>query len=139
MDINKYKDFYMSVAQLAASQSVAVRNKVGCVIVTESGSMFSGWNGTPPGWETNICEYEEDGQLVTKTEVIHAEKNALNKMLSEGVSSKGAVVFVTLSPCVHCALSLIGAKVSQVIYREEYRCTKGVDLLRKAGILVSKC
>lgn len=141
MIIEKYKNFYMGVAELAAQQSVAHRLKVGCCIVTASGAIYSGWNGTYPGFFTNECEEENpeyDGFLdknptTTRVEVIHAEANALNKMLSEGVSSKGSVVFSTHTPCKGCALLLIGAKVRRVFCRDTYR-SLGTGMLYSAGI-----
>lgn len=152
--MDKYDNYYMEIADLAAQQSVAQRAKVGCAILTKNKGLFTGFNGTPPGWHTNECEtkvYQEAGDpgydfpyhdekgnytLLTKPEVLHAERNALDKMLAEGVSSKGSTVFCTLSPCESCALALIGAQVSKVLYKDHYRCTKGVDMLLRAGIVV---
>ncbi len=139
----KYKDMYMAMAVAASQASEAVILQVGCCIVTQSGMVSTGLNGTYSGYETNCCEYIqgwEEGQpiLKTKPQVIHAEHNALTKMLAEGVSSKGATVFITCSPCHPCAMLLIGAQVSEVYYLNEYKCSSGVDELRDAGILVTQ-
>ena len=40
----KYHTYYMDIAIRAAQQSVAVRRKVGAVIVTNTGLMAVGWN-----------------------------------------------------------------------------------------------
>lgn len=145
MKIDKYKHFYMDVAIRASQESVAKRLQVGCCIVTESGALYTGWNGTYAGCESNECEdvvepdeWVDQTQVVTKDVVIHAEHNALLKMLSEGVKSKGASVFVTHACCNNCALMLIGAKVKEVFYIHDYRCTKGLDMLREADIVVHK-
>ena len=93
-----------------------------------------GYNGTPSGFE-NICE-DENG--VTKPYVLHAEANAISKVAKSGNSSEGATLFVTASPCLECSKLIIQAGIRRVVYRDEYRLTDGVDLLRKAGIEVER-
>jgi len=41
-----------------------------------------------------------------------------------------------LSPCRMCAKAIINARVSEVVYNEEYRDLSGVDLLVSHGIRV---
>lgn len=125
----KFIDYFMRVAQETASLSSAEKLKVGCVIVRDDRILSIGYNGTPTGWD-NCCE--EDGK--TKPEVIHAESNALTKLCQSNESSKGAVAFVTHSPCVDCAKLLYQAGISEVIYREEYRSRSGIEFLHKAGV-----
>lgn len=128
----KYAHLYMSLAEQCAIQSVAERRKVGCVILLPCGALAHGWNGMPSGSESEICEI--DG--ITNPCVIHAEDNALRKVV--GSDTRGSVAFVTLSPCVPCAEKLIGAGVSRVVYRDDYRCMKGVELLRGKEVEVVK-
>ena len=93
-----------------------------------------GYNGTPSGFE-NVCE-DENG--VTKPYVLHAEANAITKVAKSGNSSDGATLYVTASPCIECSKLIIQAGIKRVVYKDEYRLTDGVDLLRKAGIEVEK-
>lgn len=135
---NKYYPLYMDMARRTALESNAVRRKVGCVIITESGLMAIGWNGMPAGL-SNICEWEcGDGKGYktgeTKPEVIHAERNALDKLGREGVPARNAVVFVTCSPCIECAKSMHALGVREVWYDEEYRNLDGVEFLNKVGV-----
>lgn len=121
---------HMRVAYVYAELSYAQRRKVGCVIVKDGAVIAIGYNGTPPGWD-NTCE-DDDGN--TKAEVVHAEQNALDKLIRSGVSSKGAAVYITTMPCIDCAKRLIGATVESVYYAEKYRNDAGITLLHKAGI-----
>lgn len=135
---SKHFPFYMEVARNSANLSYAKRLKVGAVIVTNTGAMYHGYNGTLPGFENN-CEIVLNDELITDEDtVVHAEQNALYKMLNEGVSAKGATVFVTHSCCKHCAKMLISAGVERVVYDEVYRDTKPLDTLKMAGIIVEK-
>ena len=47
-------------------------------------------------------------------------------------------MYVTAAPCLECAKLIIQAGIKRVVYKDEYRLTDGVDLLRRAGIEVEK-
>lgn len=134
----KEERFYMEVARQAAKMSHAQRKQVGACVVTSTGAMFYGYNGTPAGHD-NVCEVVSDGQLVTKPNVVHAEVNALAKAAREGVSTVGSIVYVTLSPCVSCATILASFGVKGVVYDEVYRDVAGLGELASSGVSVCKC
>ena len=54
------------------------------------------------------------------------------------VDSKGADLYVTMSPCFQCSKLIIQSGIKNVFYSEEYRDTKGIELLKKANINVNK-
>ena len=122
------------MAAVWAKNSYCKRRQVGALLVKDRMIISDGYNGTPSGFE-NICE-DENG--VTKAYVLHAEANAITKVAKSGNNSKGATLYVTASPCMECAKLIIQSGISRVVYRDEYRLTDGVDLLRKAGIEVEK-
>ncbi|MBO5562165.1 MAG: dCMP deaminase family protein [Bacteroidales bacterium] len=132
--MNKFDSSYIAMAEVWAQNSYCKRRKVGALLVKERMIISDGYNGTPSGFE-NICE-DENG--VTKPYVLHAEANAITKVAKSGNSSEGATLYVTASPCLECSKLIIQAGISRVVYRDEYRLTDGVDLLRKAGITVEK-
>ena len=47
-------------------------------------------------------------------------------------------MYVTASPCLECAKLIIQAGIKRVVYKDEYRLTDGIDLLKRAGIEVVK-
>ena len=125
---------YMKMAEIWAENSYCKRRKVGALIVKDKTIISDGYNGTPSGFE-NICE-DENG--VTKPYVLHAEANAITKVAKSGNSSNDATLYVTASPCVECAKLIIQAGIKRVVYRDAYRITDGIDLLRRAGIEVEQ-
>ena len=131
--MNKFDDKYLQMAAIWAENSYCKRRKVGALLVKDRMIISDGYNGTPSGFE-NVCE--EDG--VTKPYVLHAEANAITKVAKSGNSSDGATLYVTASPCLECSKLIIQAGIKRVVYRDEYRLTDGVDLLRRAGIQVEK-
>lgn len=110
----------MTLAREAGKLSKAVRSKVGAVIISNEEGFYVGVNGTLPN-ECNICEYETDGGLVTKNNVIHAEENALDKMHREGVVAKGCISVQSLSPCEKCFTRMRNIGIRFIVYDEAYR------------------
>ena len=129
----KFDSRYLEMAEIWAQNSYCKRRKVGALLVKDRMIISDGYNGTPSGFE-NICE--EDG--VTKPYVLHAEANAITKVAKSGNSSEGATLYVTASPCLECSKLIIQSGIKRVVYRDEYRLTDGIDLLRRAGIEVER-
>ena len=125
---------YIELAESWSDLSAAKRMKVGCIIVKNNQIISDGFNGTPSGFD-NQCE---DENLITKPEVLHAESNALMKLAISTQSSQDATLYVTLSPCFECSKLIIQAKISRVVYRDDYRILSGLELLRKANVIVEK-
>ena len=132
--MEKFDQSYLDMAAIWARNSYCKRRQVGALIVKDRMIISDGYNGTPSGFE-NVCE---DDSGATKPYVLHAEANAISKVAKSGNSSDGATLYVTASPCLECAKLIIQAGVRRVVYRDEYRLTDGVDLLRRAGIIVEK-
>ena len=132
---SKLYHYYYGIAQSASELSYAQRLKVGACLVTKTGAVYPGYNGTLSGFQ-NVCE-KEDGSTDNSI-VVHAEQNCLFKMLKEGVSAQGATLFVTASCCAECCKMMIASGVERVVYGEEYRDTSPLQTLRKAGVIVEK-
>lgn len=86
-------------------------------------------------------EVEEDHSYVCQKFVVHnclhAEDNALLKVSEPGYRPK--IMFVTTVPCITCAKRIINkGGFKKVFYREDYRCTKGKELLESQGIKVEQ-
>ena len=128
---------HMDVAARYAELSSAVRLKVGAVIVKSDRIISIGYNGTPSGWD-NVCEFEFEGALKTKPEVVHAEMNAIAKLARSTESGDQAAMFITHAPCAECAKLIIQTGIRDVYYKNTYRDTKGLDMLHLAGIAVQQ-
>lgn len=132
---------YLKMAEIWGSLSKARRKKVGCLIVKDGSIISDGFNGTPKGFDNN-CEHEDSvfayNHLTTKSEVLHAESNAITKLAKSTQSSNGATMYITISPCVECSKLIIQSGIKRVIYKELYRDNKGIKLLEKAKIEVNK-
>lgn len=133
-----HNSFYMQIALLYASQSKAVRKKVGAVLVTAHGVLVPGYNGTVSGSD-NRCEYcEVDGSLVTKPGVLHAELNCILKCSKEGISTMKSTLYCTLSPCEECAAMIAAAGIQRVVFLEKYRNDAGIKALQGYNVEVEQ-
>ncbi|MCR5326731.1 MAG: dCMP deaminase family protein [Bacteroidales bacterium] len=131
--MKKFDQRYLEMAEIWAKNSYCKRRQVGALLVKDNMIISDGYNGTPSGFE-NVCE--ENG--VTKPYVLHAEANAISKIAKSGNSSLGATLYVTAAPCIECSKLIIQSGIKRVVYKDEYRLTDGIDLLRRAGIEVEK-
>ena len=157
----KFIDYFMDVAERTSKLSYAKRLNVGAIVVKEDRIISIGYNGMPAGWD-NDCEYKEyitlannTGEFVsydfdqtdengtmyrlrTKPEVLHAERNALDKLAKGNEGGLGSTMFVTHAPCLECAKSIYGAGIVEVFYKEGYRSEDGIDFLTKCGVNVKQ-
>ena len=132
--MNKFDQSYIEMAAVWARTSYCKRRQVGALLVKDRMIISDGYNGTPAGFENNC----EDADGVTRPYVLHAEAHAITKVAKSGNSSSGATLYVTAAPCLECAKLIIQAGVRRVVYRDEYRLTDGIDLLRTAGVEVEQ-
>ena len=134
---SKFHTLYWDMAIAASQSSEARKAQVGAIVVTATGMISVGYNGMPPGMD-NDCEYYNEELLCwkTKLEVIHAERNALDKMARQGVPAEGSIIFVTRAPCIQCAKSILGLGLKAVYYLEPHSDMRGVRLLEGVGIYV---
>lgn len=75
-------------------------------------------------------------QLSGCTRAVHAEANTVAFAARHGVSLEGAELHVTHMPCLNCAMLIVNAGITRVMYDQPYRITDGVKLLSEAGIPV---
>ena len=124
-------DYFINMVQTVASGSHCNRLKVGAVIVDKDKRIVStGYNGQPRG-VCNECE-KNDKTLDT---VIHAELNAI---LYAKRDLSDCILYVTHSPCAHCAACIIQSGIKKVVYIHDYRNSEGSTFLKNHGVEVIK-
>ena len=129
----KYDTAYINMAFEWGKLSHCERKQVGALIVKGRMIISDGFNGAPTGFD-NCCE-DEDGS--TKWMVLHAEANAILKVAASTQSSKGATLYITLSPCRDCSKLILQAGITRVVYARAYKDLSGVEFLKEAGIEVT--
>lgn len=127
---------FMEIAETVAKRSTCLRNNVGAIIVRNNNIASIGYNGVASG-----CEHCTLETCIGKgcNRAIHAEINALDRLLPPvtigGIEDS---LFVTVSPCIHCAYEIVRRQIQNVYYRNPYRDLEGLHYLIKYGINVYK-
>jgi len=126
-----WNTIWMQLAESIASRSHSERSKVGTVIVSVDNTsvLAIGYNGIERGG-LNVVDCSEPGKEGT----IHSEINALLKLNFRDPCKKK--LYITLSPCIICSRAIINADIKEVIYKEKYRDTTGLSILKKSGVKV---
>lgn len=132
---SKFDVALMKTAHIWAECSHSTRKKVGCVLAMEDRCISHGYNGREQS-QDNSCE---DSEGNTRTDVIHAELNAILFAAKHGISLKGVTLYVTCTPCRSCVPMIAAAGITKVIFHEDYvSSSKGTSLeeLKKYNIEV---
>ena len=128
-----WDDVWMKTAKTLAERSYDPRHKVGAVVVTSDNTqvLSIGNNGNAAG-----CENVPHSVAPGCSELIHAEINALLKM--DYNNPKDKIMYLTLMPCLMCSKAIVNAGIKKVVYKNDYRDTRGIELLKRCEIKVIK-
>ncbi len=137
-------EYFISFAKLASTRSTCVRRQVGAVFVRDKHILATGYNGSPanmPHCTTETClrlkTGIKPGERHELCRGVHAEQNAIIQCALHGVSSRGATLYVTHSPCTICAKMLINAGVIRVVVTRKYPDEDGIQMLKDSGVKVN--
>ncbi|MBQ5441609.1 MAG: cytidine/deoxycytidylate deaminase family protein [Firmicutes bacterium] len=137
-----WDEYYMKMAELAATRSTCLRRNVGAVIVVENHAIATGYNGAPKGVkhcsEIGGCLREKlnipSGQRHELCRALHAEQNAIIQAAAMGHAVEGGTIYVTHQPCVICAKMIINAGIKRIVVKEGYPDEMSADILEEAGL-----
>jgi len=140
-----FDEYFMFIAAGSSLRSTCLRRRVGAVITIDRHPISTGYNGSPQ--RTKHCS--EIGCLREKLGIpsgergelcrgAHAEQNVIAFAAQYGISVKGATMYVTNTPCSHCAKSIINSGIVKVVFDGDYPDKIGRSLLREAEIKLIK-
>ena len=136
-----WDEYFMGIARLVSTRSTCLRRQVGAVIVRDRRILTTGYNGPPKGiahCDVVGCLREQmgipSGQRLDICRGVHAEQNAIIQAALHGVSTEGAMIYVTHQPCFTCAKMIINAGIVRVVYGEGYPDELARQVLEEAGV-----
>ena len=135
-----WDEYFMEVAEIVKTRSTCLRREVGAVIVKDNRIITTGYNGSPSNThhcsDIGTCQRIElnipSGQRHELCRALHAEQNAIIQAAKIGVSTEGAVMYITLQPCVICAKMLINAGITKIVYKGAYPDELSLAILDEA-------
>jgi dCMP deaminase len=123
-DLNRpsWDDYFMGIAKIVATRGTCGRLQVGAVLVKDHRIIATGYNGAPPGMPH--CDGEEGHQMEHDhcIRTVHAEENSiLQAAVMGGMSTVGATLYTTHSPCHHCFKAVAVAGVKRIVAGADYQ------------------
>lgn len=114
------EQYFIELADAASRRATCDRARVGCVIVSKFGHVISsGYNGSLPGeLHCDQIGHQMEGGHCIRT--IHAEVNAIVACAKHGISTEGASLYTTHSPCNTCFRILKQAGITTIIAKKIY-------------------
>lgn len=124
-----WDQYFMTITRQVAERSTCTRAKVGAVIVRDRNILATGYNGSPAGLPHCI----DVGCLIFKSQTpsgeieencfrtIHAEVNAIAQAAKNGSPIRGADIYITHTPCIHCFKLLLNTGVTRICYEKPYK------------------
>ena len=143
-----WDEYFLMIAKLAATRSTCLAFPVGAVIVKDKQVLATGYNGSPSGSvhcttqgfcypELNSC----DASKILPSRSVHAEANAIAQAAKHGICTNGAIIYVTLEPCLYCLKLVISAGIKTVFYETSFNTREKAalrDSFVKDGLITLK-
>ncbi len=128
-----WDNYFLQIAHDVSTRATCERRSVGAVIVLNRRILTTGYNGAPHGLPhcTEVGCKIQDGHCIR---TLHAEQNAIVQGALNGVSTRGAALYVTCQPCNNCAKMIINAGIIRVVYAGDYPDEFAMELFNAAGI-----
>lgn len=137
-----WDEYFIKIAHLVAERSTCLRHNVGAVLVKDRQILSTGYNGAatkiPDCLELGCLRDAKkipSGQRHEICRAIHAEQNAVIQAALHGVSTEGATLYCTHSPCILCAKILVNAKIVRYVTCRSYPDKDYKSLFKKANIV----
>ena len=140
-----WNQYFMEMAELAATRASCLRRKVGAVLVKNKKVLATGYNGAPK----DITHCEVTGCLREEMEVpsgerheicrgVHAEQNLVAQAAFHGVKTEDSTVYCTHQPCIICTKILINAGIKKIYFKNAYSDQFAEKLLEESRIELQK-
>lgn len=138
-----WDEYFMDLANAAASRATCDRGRSGCVIVREKQVLVTGYVGSPRG----LPHCDDVGHLMKKTvhddgmvtqhcvRTVHAEQNAICQAARRGIALDGGTLYCKMTPCRTCAMLIINCGIERVVCERRYHAgAESEAMFRQAGI-----
>ncbi len=138
--------YFMNIAEAVKQRVSCMSAKKGAIIIRNKQIISTGYNGTPRGighcneGYCKRCTLRHLGKIKSADYhsavciCAHAEENAIVQAANNGVSTQGAILYTTFTPCNMCARMIINAGIKEVVCKVQYPDDVGTALLKDAGV-----
>lgn len=137
-----WDQYFMTITRQVTERSTCLRAKVGAVIVRDKNILATGYNGSPAGlphcYDVGCLVYRSttpSGEVEENCfRTIHAEINAITQAAKNGAAIRGADIYITHTPCIHCFKVLINTGIRRIFYEQPYKLHTLEELRRYTDV-----
>ena len=141
-----WDEYFMNVAEMIKLRSTCMSARKGAVLVKDNRVVSTGYNGSPRGAKhcnqggCVRCTQRHLGKIKSGVYsepciCCHSEENAIVQAAVHGISTEGATMYTTFTPCVNCSKMIINAGIKEVVAKVEYPDDAGLQLLKEVGVV----
>lgn len=129
--------YFLDITAAVAARSTCRRipDGVGAILVRNNQILATGYAGSIAG--TDHCTDAVGCLIDEKTggciRTVHAEMNSILQAARHGVSTEGATLYATMSPCWDCFKAAANGGIKRIVYSVEYR------LVERQAAFAKKC
>jgi len=112
--IEDWDEYFLSIAFVVARKSKDPSTKIGCVVQRDNRILTTGYNGFSIGCPDEKELYDDRDYKYLN--IVHADRNAIFAAAYQGVSLRGATMYITGPPCTNCSQAIIQAGIVRVVW-----------------------
>lgn len=106
------------------TEAQVLEKGISTILLNEKGFVFDEYKKAYVSKTTSHC-----------VRTIHAEQNAILQAARRGISLEGSTIYVTMTPCFNCAMSLISVGVKRIVCKKKYHAgEESESMFEQAGI-----
>ena len=137
-----WDQYFMAIVDVVATRATCDRGKSGAVIVKDKQIVSTGYVGSPSG----MVHCDEVGHLFYRMTIdketkehcgrtIHAEMNAIAQAAKNGISTNGAIMYCSMTPCWDCGKLIVQSGIIRAVCKNDYHASQRTkDLFWNTGI-----
>ena len=118
-------EYFVNVLKETQKLSTCISKQVGCLIVRDGRILLSSYNGVASGMKhcnkrfNKYFDRDKHHEWSNENE-LHSEQNIISYAAKKGIKLENSIMYVTLSPCIHCSKLILASGIKEVYYLESY-------------------
>ena len=118
-----WDNYFKNLAYTVASNSKCLSRHIGAILVQNNAIISTGYNGPPRGIPPcpgpscpRVMQGFRSAEGLHLCPATHAEANSIAQAAMNGITTKGATMYVTCGvPCKNCLALIINAGIEEVV------------------------
>ncbi len=139
ISLQEFDRRFMMAGYSLAEKSPDWWRQVGALVVRDGALLVCAWNEHFPDRRSVYVNGDprsnfDAGERTDLSCALHAERNVIALAARDGISLRGANLYVTTFPCPSCARAIVVAGIHRVCYVEGYSMLDAEEVLAEAGV-----